>query len=83
MLIALIINIVSIATRADGNNIYLSYIQTPLYVLLFTFLLFRKNEKKKSMIVIILAMTVGIVMNFYEAFFMEGGFNQFNSLSNT
>ena len=75
-------NIVIYLTK-DHNNVYISYISTPIYVVLFTLLLLPEKKEVIAFRLSILLMAIAICLNIYEAFFTDGGVSYYNSLSNT
>lgn len=82
MLFALTMNIVVLLTRHYGNNIFLSYIENPIYTAMMALVLLLSNERQRNRFILIAVIIVSVVLNIYEGFLTQGGVNQFNSISN-
>lgn len=77
----IISNVVIYLTK-DHNNLYISYISTPIYVVLFTLLLLPEKKEVFAFKLSLLLMAIAISLNFYEAFLVDGGVRYYNSIAN-
>ncbi len=83
LILTLASNIIAYSTRGMGNNIYLSYIISPISLVLLTFLMMPSQAVNKTKMIIWILVALCATLNIYEGFLMDGGVQQFNSLSNT
>lgn len=79
----LVTSVILYITRRMGSNIYISYLITPVYLILFTLFLLPEKGGKNERSIIFTFLSIGILLNIYEAFMMTGGVHQYNSIANT
>jgi len=75
--------VAGIITSSMGNNIYILYIFAPMEAILFSYILFPEQEKKKARLIVLVIIALAILMNFVEAFFFTGGIAFYNSITYT
>lgn len=81
LLVALVAAIVSYFTRRTGNNVFLMYLHAPLAFLLSTMIFLPEKENKWLRAAVFLSMVIVVGTTVFEAFFLEGGTELYNSLS--
>ncbi|GAB5523509.1 MAG: hypothetical protein Roseis2KO_13810 [Roseivirga sp.] len=82
LIVALIMAVVSYFTRKTGNNnIYLIYFHAPIAFLLSALIFMPEKESHKLRIGVFASMVIVVAITIYEAFFLDGGVEMYNSLS--
>lgn len=83
LIFAVVSNIVLISIRGNGNNIFVSYLMTPVHLILYSFLLTPETADKRFKSGVLGIILIGLLIILSEALFLQGGTNNFNSLSSS
>ncbi len=81
LIVALVMAIVGYFTRKTGNNVYIIYLHAPVAFLLSALIFMPEKKDKGLRAGVFASMFVVIAITFYEAFFLEGGVEMYNSAS--
>lgn len=82
LIVALVMAVISYFTRKTGNNnVYLAYLHAPVAFLLSAMIFLPEKEDRNLRLGVYFSMIVVIAITIYEAFFLDGGVEMYNSLS--